>query len=93
MRALLKLVVGLAWLDLAVFYFVATAIGFSHGSSFCVLYLAWLDCTLLPLLMAAMVAAMVALAMPFALAMPIALAMHVVQVVMAVVLAECHARP
>ena len=43
--------------------------------------------------MAAVVAAMVALAVPVALAMPIALAMHVVQVVVALVLAECHARP
>ena len=42
--------------------------------------------------MAAMVAAMVALAMPLALAMPIALAMHVEHVVMALVLAECPAR-
>lgn len=41
--------------------------------------------------MAAVVAAMVALAMPMALAMPIALAMHVEQVVMALVLAECPA--
>ena len=38
-----------------------------------------------------MVAAVVALAMPVALAMLIALAIHAVQVVVALVLAECHA--
>ena len=38
-----------------------------------------------------MVAAVVALAMPVALAMSIALAIHAVQVVVALVLAECHA--
>ena len=45
------------------------------------------------MLVAAVVGAMVALAVPVALAMPSALAMHAVQVVMALVLAECHTRP